>query len=150
MNSELLALTLPTLLHPADVVPVMRQLKEAGTSSNLAVSLLYRIRRKQSGWIWIEAKGRMHSASPHLASPCLSTPLAPPFYSFRLSVHLVATQWLRSRMMNDRADDGSLDHSRTWQRPEMFNPHCSTTRSLPNVLGRSKSSGRIRRSRILD
>lgn len=61
--SELLTLSLPTLLHPADSIPVMRELKEAGSTTSTqapAVSLLYRIRRKKSGWIWLESKGRLY------------------------------------------------------------------------------------------
>jgi len=42
----------------------MRQLKDASSVSNPMVKLLYRIRRKHSGYIWIEASGKLHSQSP--------------------------------------------------------------------------------------
>ncbi|GAA5935807.1 uncharacterized protein JCM15063_001810 [Sporobolomyces koalae] len=58
--SELVGSTLSSLCHPSDVVPVMRQLKDASSVSNPIVKLLYRIRRKRSGYIWIEASGKLH------------------------------------------------------------------------------------------
>lgn len=60
--SELVGSTLSSLCHPSDVVPVMRQLKDASSVSNPIVKLLYRIRRKHSGYIWLEASGKLHSA----------------------------------------------------------------------------------------
>jgi PAS domain S-box-containing protein len=59
--SELVGKTLSALCHPSDVVPVLRELKESGSVSHSHVSLLYRIRRKHSGYIWIEATGKLHS-----------------------------------------------------------------------------------------
>ncbi|GAA5831680.1 hypothetical protein JCM11251_000792 [Rhodosporidiobolus azoricus] len=57
---ELVGSTMSALCHPSDVVPVMRQLKDASSISSPYVKLLYRIRRKYSGWIWIEATGKLH------------------------------------------------------------------------------------------
>ncbi|GAA5889725.1 hypothetical protein JCM6882_004301 [Rhodosporidiobolus microsporus] len=57
---ELVGSTMSALCHPSDVVPVMRQLKDASSISTPYVKLLYRIRRKHSGWIWIEATGKLH------------------------------------------------------------------------------------------
>lgn len=58
--SELVGKTLPSLCHPSDVIPVMRELKDSGNVAHPVVSLLYRIRRKHSGYIWIEASGKLH------------------------------------------------------------------------------------------
>ncbi|GJN94652.1 hypothetical protein Rhopal_007735-T1 [Rhodotorula paludigena] len=58
--SELVGATLSSLCHPSDVVPVMRQLKDASSATNPLVKLLYRIRRKHSGYVWIEAMGKLH------------------------------------------------------------------------------------------
>ena len=58
--SELVGATLSSLCHPSDVVPVMRQLKDASSASNPHVRLLYRIRRKHSGYVWIESIGKLH------------------------------------------------------------------------------------------
>ncbi|GAA5995247.1 hypothetical protein JCM11641_003828, partial [Rhodosporidiobolus odoratus] len=57
---ELLGKPLASFCHPADIVSVQRELKEAGVSSNPVVNLLYRIRRKNSGFMWLAAQGRLH------------------------------------------------------------------------------------------
>ncbi|GAA93655.1 uncharacterized protein L969DRAFT_66418 [Mixia osmundae IAM 14324] len=59
---ELVGHTISQLCHPSDIIPVMRELKESSnaTDPNHTVSLLYRIRRKNSGYIWIEAHGKLH------------------------------------------------------------------------------------------
>ncbi|GAA5896866.1 hypothetical protein JCM5296_002576 [Sporobolomyces johnsonii] len=58
--SELLGKTLASFCHPSDIVSVQRELKDAGVSSNPSVNLVYRIRRKNSGYMWFEASGRLH------------------------------------------------------------------------------------------
>jgi hypothetical protein len=60
MHSELVGTTLSSLCHPSDVVPVLRQLKDASSISTPFVKLLYRIRRKYSGFVWVEAVGKLH------------------------------------------------------------------------------------------
>ncbi|GAA5981790.1 hypothetical protein JCM11641_007425 [Rhodosporidiobolus odoratus] len=57
---ELVGTTLASLCHPSDVVPVMRHLKDASSATSPYVHLLYRIRRKHSGYVWIEAIGKLH------------------------------------------------------------------------------------------
>ena len=74
---ELFGKMISDIVHPSDVVPVMRELKEASVgqqplsilSSRLLakhyfqqaklVHLLFRIRRKNSGYVWIESTGRL-------------------------------------------------------------------------------------------
>jgi hypothetical protein len=69
------------IAHPSDIVPVMRELKESTmqsqppsliSSSTLAqhylsqaklVHLLYRVRRRDSGYVWLESTGRLHVES---------------------------------------------------------------------------------------
>lgn len=58
--SEIIGKTFQAICHPSDIAHVMRELKDAGNSSTGVVSLLYRIRRKYSGYIWIESIGRVH------------------------------------------------------------------------------------------
>ena len=58
--SELVGQTISSICHPSDIVPVMRELKEAGNTPHSYVNLLYRIRRKHSGYVWMEAQGRLH------------------------------------------------------------------------------------------
>ncbi|GAA5909930.1 uncharacterized protein JCM6883_003141 [Sporobolomyces salmoneus] len=58
--SELLGKTLASFCHPSDIVSVQRELKDAGASNHASVNLVYRIRRKHSGYMWFEASGRLH------------------------------------------------------------------------------------------
>ncbi|GAA5821518.1 hypothetical protein JCM3770_001059 [Rhodotorula araucariae] len=57
---ELLGKTLSSFCHPSDIVSVQRELKDAGVAAHPTVSLVYRIRRKNSGYVWFEAQGRLH------------------------------------------------------------------------------------------
>nr|AML78744.1 putative LOV domain-containing protein [Neckera douglasii] len=60
-KSELLGKSITSICHPSDSVPVMRELKESSNAQgHPTVSLLYRARRKNSGYIWIEAQGKLH------------------------------------------------------------------------------------------
>ncbi len=56
---DLLGKALSSICHPSDIVPVMRELKESSNSIE-AVNLVYRIRRKNSGYMWFEAHGKLH------------------------------------------------------------------------------------------
>ncbi|ORY92570.1 hypothetical protein BCR35DRAFT_260139 [Leucosporidium creatinivorum] len=56
--SELVGRTLSTICHPSDIVAVLRELKEAGPNS--PVNIVYRVRRKNSGYVWLEATGKLH------------------------------------------------------------------------------------------
>ncbi|TFK46738.1 hypothetical protein OE88DRAFT_1666927 [Heliocybe sulcata] len=60
--------------HPADVVPLMRELKESSTGQTSVeggamgvalgapktVDLLFRAQAKWGGWVWVECRGRLH------------------------------------------------------------------------------------------
>ncbi|CAG8526995.1 7673_t:CDS:10, partial [Ambispora gerdemannii] len=56
---ELVGKSLSTICHPSDIVPVMRELKESSNGVE-AVNLVYRIRRKNTGYMWLEAHGKLH------------------------------------------------------------------------------------------
>lgn len=55
--AELVGTALSSICHPSDIVPVTRELKD--TSSGVAVSVVYRIRRKRSGYTWFESHGSL-------------------------------------------------------------------------------------------
>ncbi|KAL0084034.1 GATA-type zinc finger transcription factor [Phycomyces blakesleeanus] len=59
---DLLGKSLSSICHPSDIVPVMREIKEAAASGNSGkvVDLLFRVRRKYSGYMWMECRGRLH------------------------------------------------------------------------------------------
>jgi PAS domain S-box-containing protein len=57
--SELVGTALSAVCHPSDIVPVTRELKEGQNSSS--VSVVFRIRRKLSGYMWFESHGALHT-----------------------------------------------------------------------------------------
>lgn len=57
--SELVGTALSTICHPSDIVPVTRELKETGSGN--AVNVVFRIRRKNSGYMWFEGHGSLHT-----------------------------------------------------------------------------------------
>jgi len=56
--SELVGTALSSVCHPSDIVPVTRELKD--TSTGAAVNVVFRVRRKQSGYTWFESHGSLH------------------------------------------------------------------------------------------
>lgn len=57
--SELVGTALSSVCHPSDIVPVTRELKD--TSSGAPVNVVFRIRRKHSGYTWFESHGCLHT-----------------------------------------------------------------------------------------
>ncbi|KAF6819656.1 white collar 1 [Colletotrichum plurivorum] len=55
--TELVGNSLSTVCHPSDIVPVTRELKDATTGNT--VNIVFRIRRKQSGYTWFESHGSL-------------------------------------------------------------------------------------------
>ncbi|KAG6034979.1 hypothetical protein E4U19_005227 [Claviceps sp. Clav32 group G5] len=54
---DLVGNSLSSVCHPSDIVPVTRELKDA-TAGN-QVNIVFRIRRKQSGYTWFESHGSL-------------------------------------------------------------------------------------------
>ncbi|KAG2421682.1 hypothetical protein HFD88_005658 [Aspergillus terreus] len=57
-SAELIGKTLSTICHPSDIGPVIRDLRACTNSDPITV--LYRIRRKHSGYVWFESRGAWH------------------------------------------------------------------------------------------
>ena len=58
-STELTGTALSSVCHPSDIVPVTRELKD--TTSSASVSVVFRIRRKSSGYMWFEGHGALHT-----------------------------------------------------------------------------------------
>jgi len=56
---ELVGTALSAICHPSDIVPVTRELKD--TSGGTTVSVVFRVRRKHSGYMWFESHGSLHT-----------------------------------------------------------------------------------------
>ncbi|KAK9478190.1 hypothetical protein V1514DRAFT_331880 [Lipomyces japonicus] len=54
---ELCGMQLASICHPSDVVNMSRDIKEAA-SKNSEINTIFRIRRKNSGYLWLESYGR--------------------------------------------------------------------------------------------
>ncbi|KAL7929393.1 PAS domain-containing protein [Trichoderma chlorosporum] len=55
--ADLVGNPLSSVCHPSDIVPVTRELKDATTGSQ--VNIVFRIRRKLSGYTWFESHGSL-------------------------------------------------------------------------------------------
>lgn len=55
--ADLVGNPISSICHPSDIVPVTRELKD--TSAGSTVNLVFRIRRKQSGYTWFESHGSL-------------------------------------------------------------------------------------------
>ena len=56
---ELIGTSLSAVCHPSDIVPVTRDLKD--TSTGASVNVVFRIRRRFSGYTWFEGHGCLHT-----------------------------------------------------------------------------------------
>lgn len=66
--SELVGRSISSVCHPSDIAPVTRELKQSTAGS--PVSVVYRFRRKHSGYIWVESYGSLH-IEPGKGRKCL-------------------------------------------------------------------------------
>ncbi|KAI9275326.1 PAS domain-containing protein [Sporodiniella umbellata] len=57
---ELVGHPLSSICHPSDIVPVMREIKEAAAYPDKVINIVYRVRRKYSGYMWMECQGKIH------------------------------------------------------------------------------------------
>ncbi|UZP45413.1 hypothetical protein NXS19_013225 [Fusarium pseudograminearum] len=55
--ADLVGNSLSTVCHPSDIVPVTRELKDTTTGN--PVNIVFRIRRKHSGYTWFESHGSL-------------------------------------------------------------------------------------------
>lgn len=56
---EIIGTALSSVCHPSDIVPVTRELKD--TSTGASVNVVFRMRRKNSGYMWFEGHGSLHT-----------------------------------------------------------------------------------------
>ncbi|KAJ9130272.1 White collar 1 protein [Pleurostoma richardsiae] len=56
-TNDLVGTSLSSVCHPSDIVPVTRELKD--TAAGTVVSIVFRIRRKISGFTWFESRGSL-------------------------------------------------------------------------------------------
>lgn len=59
--TELVGKSLKAICHPSDITTVMRELKQSSNDATEPVNLIYRVRRKTSGYMWIECCGKLRN-----------------------------------------------------------------------------------------
>ncbi|KAK4124138.1 hypothetical protein N657DRAFT_633284 [Parathielavia appendiculata] len=74
--SELVGTSLSSICHPSDIVPVMRELKDAAQHNPSSVNIAFRIRRKHSGYTWFESHGSLVTDQPSTSSSSSSSSAA--------------------------------------------------------------------------
>jgi PAS domain S-box-containing protein len=58
---ELIGESLKDICHPSDITTVMRELKQSSNDDAGPVNLIYRVRRKNSGYMWVECCGKLRN-----------------------------------------------------------------------------------------
>ena len=56
--NELMGTALSSVCHPSDIIPVTRELKD--TTTGITVGVVFRIRRKDNGYMWFEGHGSLY------------------------------------------------------------------------------------------
>ncbi|KAL0091111.1 hypothetical protein F4703DRAFT_1731804 [Phycomyces blakesleeanus] len=59
--NELVGKSLKEICHPSDITTVMRELKQSSSDASEPVNLIYRVKRKNSGYMWIECYGKLRN-----------------------------------------------------------------------------------------
>lgn len=59
--SDLINKSLEAICHPSDINTVTRELKQSSNDPTVPVNLIYRIRRKNRGYMWIECSGKLRN-----------------------------------------------------------------------------------------
>ena len=97
--SDLVGTALSSVCHPSDIVPVTRELKES--SSGAAVNVVYRIRRKNSGYTWFESHGCLHTEQGKGRKCIILVGRERPVYALN---------------RNDISTDGGISDSELWSK----------------------------------
>ena len=97
--SELVGTPLSSVCHPSDIVPVTRELKDS--SSGAPVNVVYRIRRKKSGYTWFEAHGCLHTEQGKGRKCIILVGRERPVYALN---------------KNDVSNDGGIGDSELWSK----------------------------------
>jgi len=116
---ELLGQSISKVCHPSDLVPVMRELKEASNHSE-PISFIYRAKKKSSDYIWIEVQGKLHSDQGKGRKSVVLT--ARPRTVYQLSRDAVSIT-------------GGIQENEFWAKLSLDGLYLFVTSSCQNILG---------------
>ena len=118
--SELVGTALSSVCHPSDIVPVTRELKES--SSGAPVNVVYRIRRKNSGYTWFESHGCLHTEQGKGRKCIILVGRERPVYALN---------------RNDLSTDGGISDSELWSKMSTSGMFLYVSSSVRPMLDRS-------------
>ena len=122
--SDLIGKTLQSVCHPSDIVPVMRELKESSTITHPVINLLYRFKRKRSGYIWLEAQGKLYLEQSKSRKCVILVSRERPVYNLSWS---------------DLKESGGLGEREFWSKISLDGIILYNTPTVANVIGHDAS-----------
>lgn len=123
-NSEdLIGNPLSSICHPSDIIPVMREIKEATMNPDKSINLLFRIRRRYSGYIWLDCRGKLHMDQSKGRKCLILSGRERPVYKL-----------LDTQISNDLAEE------EYWGKLSLNGLHLYVTPTCKNVIGFSSTS----------
>jgi PAS domain S-box-containing protein len=141
---ELIGRSLSTICHPSDIIPVIRELKEA-SHGEVTVNLVYRVRRKHSGIMWMEAQGRVHIEQGKGRKCVILSGRERPVYRLVWNDIMSATSLAKEQKLANSPNDSryassstsykGLSHNEFWSKLSIDGLILYTTGSSQRVLG---------------
>ncbi|ORX82576.1 hypothetical protein K493DRAFT_270021 [Basidiobolus meristosporus CBS 931.73] len=118
---ELIGRNISMLCEPSDLIPLMRDLREASSSQKVGEPLcfLYRIKSKDSGYFWFEVQGRLYSENEKVRKCVVLAGRPRPFY--KLSVEALQ-------------QCGGLSEREFWSKLTLDGMYLYVTNSSMNIL----------------
>lgn len=126
---ELLGNSLSSICHPSDIIPVMREIKEATSNPDKMINLLFRIRRKLSGYMWIDCRGKLHMDQSKGRKCLVTSGRERPVY--RLSRHQVMHQ------QGEEDEEGGAEY---WAKLSLAGLYLHVTSTCKDVVGFTNDS----------
>ncbi|CAO3618995.1 unnamed protein product [Mucor fragilis] len=126
---ELLGNSLSSICHPSDIIPVMREIKEATSNPDRTINLLFRIRRKLSGYMWIDCRGKLHMDQSKGRKCLVMSGRERPVY--RLSRHQIMHQ------QGEEDQDGGTEF---WAKLSLAGLYLHVTSACKDVVGFTNDS----------
>ncbi|CEP19707.1 hypothetical protein [Parasitella parasitica] len=130
--SELVGKSLKAICHPSDITTVMRELKQSSNHSTEPVNLIYRVRRKNSGYMWIECCGKLRNEDGRGRKYVVLSGRERPVYQLPRNALAVGNKAHSSRTMNEMP--GMEDHE-FWGKLSADGLLLYVSWTVANVLG---------------
>ncbi|PHZ09682.1 putative blue-light photoreceptor PCMADA2 [Rhizopus microsporus ATCC 52813] len=133
--TELVGKSLKAVCHPSDITTVMRELKQSSNDSNEPVNLIYRIRRKNSGYMWIECCGKLRNEDGRGRKYVVLSGRERSIYQLPRGALDVGNKTHTSRPYNtEKTTPGAEDHE-FWGKLSMDGLILYITSTCTNILG---------------